>query len=109
MAKGSVQKDDLDLGGKYSLSQENVLNKAGQRVNTSTTLLDCFPSEIFCSMAIENSWQVKLLLKPIDITAKTSFPSRRQFTASLCPGFSLKLNVRTERRLVKRLLNMKVK
>ena len=58
---------------------------------TKITLFGCFPSEIFfSSIAVENSWKIKLWLKPVGITAKTSLPSSKQFTAILCPCFCSK-------------------
>ena len=58
---------------------------------TKITLFGCFPSEIFfSSIAVENSWKIKLWPKPVGITAKTSLPSSKQFTAILCPCFCSK-------------------
>ena len=76
----------------------NVTNRASQphftlnnRQITKITLFGCFPSEIFfSSIAVENSWKIKLLPKPVGITAKTSLPSSKQFTAILCPCFCSK-------------------
>ena len=84
--------NDARVNPRYCLtliwSSTRLLN--GQ--TTKITLFGCNPSEIFsCSITVENSWKIKLLPKPVGITAKTFLPSSKQFTAIFCSSFSLKL------------------